>query len=219
MFLLFLIIATINIVLQQRNTPYQHDEGQIFGTYYHITYQNDTSLNDDILAELKKVDDALSMFNKNSIIARINRGENAETNNMFNRVVQQMKDNMRGKEPNDAHRALAAYDIPIVTMNVDGLHQKAGSKTVIECHGNLEAGTMVLYGERAFYEQAFDLLQQATDTADKNGQRKILLVIGTSYETQFANAFVQSSAASALVSSSRLPSSDFCRQPDALCSP
>ena len=49
----------------------------------------------------------------------------------FNRVVQQMKDNMRGKEPNDAHRALAAYDIPIVTMNVDGLHQKAGSKTVI----------------------------------------------------------------------------------------
>ena len=49
-FLLFLIIATINIVLQQRNTPYQHDEGQVFGTYYHITYQNDTSLNDDIMA-------------------------------------------------------------------------------------------------------------------------------------------------------------------------
>ena len=49
-FLLFLIIATINIVLQQRNTPYQHDEGQVFGTYYHITYQNDTSLNDDITA-------------------------------------------------------------------------------------------------------------------------------------------------------------------------
>ena len=53
-FLLFLIIATINIVLQQRNTPYQHDEGQVFGTYYHITYQNDTSLNGDIMAELKE---------------------------------------------------------------------------------------------------------------------------------------------------------------------
>ena len=85
-FLLFLIIVTVNIVLQQRNTPYQHDEGQVFGTYYHITYQNDTSLNDDIMAELMKVDEALSMFNKNSIIARINRGENAETNTMFNRV-------------------------------------------------------------------------------------------------------------------------------------
>ena len=110
----------------------------------------------------------------------------------FERVVQQMKDNMRSKEPNAAHRALAAHDIPIVTMNVDSLHQKAGSKTVIECHGNLEDGTMVLYGERAFYEQAFDLLKQATDAADKRHQRKILLVIGTSYETQFANAFVQS---------------------------
>ena len=110
----------------------------------------------------------------------------------FDRVVQQMKDNMRGKEPNAAHRALAEHDIPVVTMNVDGLHQKAGSKIVVECHGNLEDGTMVLYGERAFYEQAFNLLQQATDVADKRQQKKILLVIGTSYETQFANAFVQS---------------------------
>ena len=109
----------------------------------------------------------------------------------FDRVVQQMKDNMRGKEPNAAHRALAAHDIPVVTMNVDGLHQKAGSKTVVECHGNLEDGTMVLYGEQAFYEQAFDLLQRATNGADKRRQEKILLVIGTSYETQFANAFVQ----------------------------
>ena len=109
----------------------------------------------------------------------------------FERVVQQMKDNMHGKEPNAAHRALASHDIPVVTMNVDGLHQKAGSKTVVECHGNLEDGTMVLYGEQAFYEQAFDLLQQATDCADKRQQKKILLVIGTSYETQFANAFVQ----------------------------
>ena len=85
-FLLFLIIATVNIVLQQRNTPYQHDEGQVFGTCYHITYQNDTSLNDDIMAELMKVDEALSMFNKNSIIARINRGDFAVFNTMFNRV-------------------------------------------------------------------------------------------------------------------------------------
>ena len=122
---------------------------------------------------------------------KLDAGFRAEHPEAFERVVQQMKDNMRGKEPNAAHRALAAYDIPIVTMNVDGLHQKAGSKTVVECHGNLEAGTMVLYGEHAFYDQAFALLRQATKTADKNQQKKILLVIGTSYETQFANAFVQ----------------------------
>ena len=67
-FLVFLIVGTVFIVRQQRSTPYQHDKGQVFGTFYHITYQNDTSLNNDILAELAKVDSALSMFNDKSII-------------------------------------------------------------------------------------------------------------------------------------------------------
>ena len=85
-FLLFLIIATVNIVLQQRNTPYQHDEGQVFGTYYHITYQNDTSLNDDIMAELKKVDNSLSTFNPKSIISKVNRNEDVVADSMFTEV-------------------------------------------------------------------------------------------------------------------------------------
>ena len=87
-FLLFLIIGTVLIVRQQRSTPYQHDEGQVFGTFYHITYQNDSSLNNEIVAELAKVDSALSMFNRQSVISRINRGEDPETNDMFNTVFQ-----------------------------------------------------------------------------------------------------------------------------------
>lgn len=40
--------------------------------------------------------------------------------------------------PNTAHRALAALsDAIVVTQNVDDLHRKAGSKHVIELHGNL----------------------------------------------------------------------------------
>ena len=85
-FLLFLVIGTVFIVRQQRSTPYQHDEGQVFGTFYHITYQNDSSLNGDILAELARVDSALSMFNRQSVISRINRGENPVTNDMFDAV-------------------------------------------------------------------------------------------------------------------------------------
>lgn len=84
--LVLLIIGTIFIVRQQRNMPYQHDEGQVFGTFYHITYQNDSSIQKDITAELAKVDSALSMFNKESVISRINRGENVETNAMFDNV-------------------------------------------------------------------------------------------------------------------------------------
>lgn len=98
-FLIFLIVGTVFIVRQQRSTPYQHDEGQVFGTFYHITYQNDSSLNNDILAELDKVDNALSMFNDKSIISRVNRGENVETNDMFNAVfnlAEQIADNTNG---------------------------------------------------------------------------------------------------------------------------
>lgn len=40
-------------------------------------------------------------------------------------------------EPNAAHRALSAFGVPVVTQNIDGLHQRAGSKKVIELHGNL----------------------------------------------------------------------------------
>ncbi|GIM48251.1 NAD-dependent deacylase [Collibacillus ludicampi] len=40
-------------------------------------------------------------------------------------------------KPNPAHLALARWQIPIITMNIDGLHQEAGSPHVIELHGNL----------------------------------------------------------------------------------
>lgn len=45
-------------------------------------------------------------------------------------------------EPNDAHRALAALGrltpvTGVVTQNVDGLHQAAGSSPVVDLHGNL----------------------------------------------------------------------------------
>ena len=40
-------------------------------------------------------------------------------------------------QPTAAHRALAAYELTIITQNVDGLHQKAGSRNVIEYHGSL----------------------------------------------------------------------------------
>lgn len=45
-------------------------------------------------------------------------------------------------EPNGAHRALARLEVLgraqlLVTQNVDGLHQKAGSRSVVDLHGQL----------------------------------------------------------------------------------
>lgn len=47
----------------------------------------------------------------------------------------------RGAEPNAAHRVLAGWERSgklraVITQNIDGLHQKAGSRKVLELHGS-----------------------------------------------------------------------------------
>ncbi len=50
--------------------------------------------------------------------------------------------------PNAAHRALAAWEqrVPgftLITQNVDGLHQEAGSRNIVELHGSLRRSRCV----------------------------------------------------------------------------
>ena len=52
------------------------------------------------------------------------------------------RDLMKAVRPNPAHIAIASWqgkfpELTIVTQNIDGLHQKAGSRDVIELHGNI----------------------------------------------------------------------------------
>ena len=58
-------------------------------------------------------------------------------------------------EPNDAHKALARLEEmgklkAVVTQNIDGLHQKAGSKTVYELHGSVLRNNCMSCGQ--FYD-------------------------------------------------------------------
>lgn len=84
-------------------------------------------------------------------------------------------------EPNDAHIALAERDIPIITANIDCLHERAGSKIVHAIHGTCETGdpeldTVILYGDTLppAYFKAEALVESTC--AD-------LVVIGTSLHT------------------------------------
>lgn len=59
-----------------------------------------------------------------------------------------------GVEPNAGHRALAELQrwvpgITVITQNVDRLHQRAGSRTVLEVHGNLVESKCSVCGEAA----------------------------------------------------------------------
>jgi NAD-dependent deacetylase len=56
-------------------------------------------------------------------------------------------------EPNDGHRALARLEEhgwirAIVTQNVDGLHQRAGSRDVVQVHGSLQEAQCPACGVR-----------------------------------------------------------------------
>lgn len=99
----------------------------------------------------------------------------------FNKIMQQLIDTCKAAEPNDAHKALAEYNIPVITMNIDGLHNRAGSQYVIEIHGNVEKNNVVLYGDPApKYTEVLDIV-------DRLSKEDILLIIGTSFYTSISS--------------------------------
>jgi len=128
----------------------------------------------------------------------------------FYDVLLGMKKNIDKASPNPAHIAIAEYDLPVVTMNIDGLHKKAGSKQVVEIHGNFDfvfctrcnkhfdfsyvnkslycdecngllKPNIVLYGENIpRYFEAIDVITSADE----------LLVVGTSFYTSTATMMV-----------------------------
>jgi NAD-dependent SIR2 family protein deacetylase len=56
--------------------------------------------------------------------------------------------------PNAAHRAFAAWESSgslhqLVTQNVDGLHQRAGSRAVVDLHGRLDVVVCLVCGARS----------------------------------------------------------------------
>lgn len=66
-------------------------------------------------------------------------------------------------EPNDGHRALARLEElglvgAVVTQNVDGLHQRAGSSEVIEVHGSIRGAVCTSCGAQVGFERVLELL-------------------------------------------------------------
>ena len=85
--LLIFAFATF-LIIRRHNAPvpFQQEEGAVFGTFYHLTYQAKESLKDSIEAQLARVDASLSMFNPKSVISRINQNEDVEADSLFRRV-------------------------------------------------------------------------------------------------------------------------------------
>lgn len=99
----------------------------------------------------------------------------------FRETMDGMLRTCQAAQPNDAHLALAEHGIPVITMNIDGLHKKAGSEKVLQIHGNLTDGNVVLYGDPA------PLYSEAESWVYRLGDGDMLLVVGTSYYTGIAS--------------------------------
>ena len=103
----------------------------------------------------------------------------------FKSIMENLNDKCETAVPNDAHYALVEYAIPIITMNIDSLHSRAGSKHILEVHGSLRNKNVVLYGDSA------PLYQEAYSWADRLNSNDVLLIIGTSLYTRFSQEIVQ----------------------------
>ena len=120
-FLVLLIVGTVMIIRQQQAVPYQKAADFIFGTSYHITYQCDSDLVAGIKAELMKVDQSLSPFNKESIITAVNENRPVQLDSMFLDVYHLA---MQISEDTDG-----AFDITVAPLvNAWGFGFKSGSQ-------------------------------------------------------------------------------------------
>ncbi len=103
--LLTLIAGTIYIAVENQGKGKQADpdyttcEGNVFGTYYHITYHYGADIQTKIDSVLKDVDNSLSTFNQNSTLAKINDNRSTDTDSMVRTVftlAKQISENTDG---------------------------------------------------------------------------------------------------------------------------
>lgn len=128
----------------------------------------------------------------------------------FFATLLRMKDACDAARPNAAHRALAGRGIPVVTMNIDGLHRRAGTADLIELHGDMDAVDCVKCGG----SYPFDVVRRGTrcpecggpldsrvvlygdgiprlaDALEKAEGPGALLVVGVSFHTSTASYVV-----------------------------
>jgi NAD-dependent deacetylase len=81
---------------------------------------------------------------------------------------------LRDKHPNAAHHALAELQRrghvgPVITQNIDGLHEAAGTADLIEVHGSIAHASCPFDGERLELEEVRARLEAAPDGVPRCG--------------------------------------------------
>ncbi|OJF95933.1 NAD-dependent protein deacylase [Alkalibacterium sp. 20] len=95
--------------------------------------------------------------------------------------------------PNKGHHFLKrledlGYDVTIITQNIDGLHQKAGSGNVLEVHGNAsivvtQSGKLARFDETSMNEEGLSV--------DGEWARPAITLYGEALDTDVLNKSIQ----------------------------
>lgn len=149
--ILFLIaFAVITVYRETKNVkdiPYQRNEGIIFNTVYHITYQYDSDLQTEIEDELHLFDATFSPFNKTSIITRVNENDSdVVLNDWFIKVLRQSQEiwtRTGGAFDPTVSPLINAWGFgfkqgtPLSSQNVDSLLQLVGMNKIALDNGRI----------------------------------------------------------------------------------
>jgi len=89
----FLFVAVLVITAcSEKTEKYYHNEGMIFGTMYHIIYEYDKDIHDDIRAKLLEFNSSLSTYEKGSVISKVNRNEAVKLDDYFTKCFNKAKE-------------------------------------------------------------------------------------------------------------------------------
>lgn len=95
-YIIFFFIATLLVGCNQTNKKdaiaFQQESGEIFHTYFHIKYQYDRSVKEEIMEALQKFDHSLNPFKESSIIAKVNNNVPVELDSLFIEVFNKSMD-------------------------------------------------------------------------------------------------------------------------------
>jgi len=87
---------------------YQKNNGLVFGTVYHVTYAYHEDLQPEIEKALMAVDQEFSMFNEESTVSHLNRGEDYPQSEMFKELYHLAQDVNKDTE--------GAFDITVAPL-------------------------------------------------------------------------------------------------------
>lgn len=98
LFLLISLFAGCHSTNKKESVAFQQESGEIFHTYFHIKYQYERSVKEEIMEALQKFDQSLNPFKESSIIAQVNNNIPVELDSLFVEVFNKSMDVSRKTE-------------------------------------------------------------------------------------------------------------------------